>query len=123
LTIYRVVWEAIADACMKKNVSDIRIQVRVAERQERMGAVVVIRFRALPAQLAFIDWEALIPRMVRGTSGFGLRAVRDRAAIFEGRTRTKPLSGGHQISILLIDPVVPGVAISSAGQWSASTVS
>jgi signal transduction histidine kinase len=112
MTIYRIILEAVADACTKKNVSDIRIHLRVAERQGRVGVLIVARFRAYPAQLAFVDWEELLPRLVRGTSGLGLRAVQDRAAVFEGRTRSRPLSSGHQISILLLDPIVPGVAIS-----------
>lgn len=112
MNIYRIVLEAVADACAKKNVSDIRIQLRVAERQGRVGVLIVARFRAYPAQLAFVDWEALLPRLVRGTSGLGLRAVQDRAAVFEGRARTRSISHGHQITILLLDPIVPGVATS-----------
>ena len=117
MAIYRVIWEAVADACMKKNVSDVRIQVRVAERQGRIGVLIVARFRAHPAQLAFVEWDELIPRLVRGSSGLGLRAVRDRAAVFEGRTRSRSIATGHQISVLLLDPVMPGVAIGSTGQW------
>lgn len=112
MTIYRIILEAVADACTKKNVSDIRLQIRVAERQQRVGVLIVARFRAHPAQLAFVDWEELLPRLVRGTSGLGLRAVRDRAAVFEGRTRTRSIARGHQISMLLLDSIVPGVAIS-----------
>ncbi|MFC3651086.1 MASE1 domain-containing protein [Dyella humi] len=118
MTIYRIIWEAAADACMKRNVSDIRIHVRVAERRGRIGVLIVARFRMYPAQLAFVDWDELVPRIVRGTSGLGLRAVRDRAAIFEGRTRIQSIASGHQLSILLVDPIVPGVAISPAGQWT-----
>ena len=112
MTIYRIILETMADACAKKDVSDIRIQLRVAERQERVGVLIVIRFRSHPAQLAFVDWEQLLPRLVRGTSGLGLRAVRDRAAVFEGQTRIRSISCGQQISILLLDPIVPGVATS-----------
>jgi glucose-6-phosphate-specific signal transduction histidine kinase len=123
MTIYRVIWESVADVCMKKNVSDIRISLRAAERNERIGVLIVARFRVSHVQLAFVGWEELMPRIVRGTSGLGLRAVRDRAAIFEGCARTKPITSGHQISILLVDPVVPGVAISPTGQWvGANTV-
>lgn len=115
MTIYRVIWEAVADACMKKNVGDIRVRVRVAERHARRGALVVIRFRNLPAELAFVHWGDLLPRMVRATSGLGLRAVQDRAAIFEGRARARPVASGHQISILLLDPIMPDVAVSTVG--------
>ncbi|RUL78243.1 MASE1 domain-containing protein [Dyella choica] len=120
MTVHRVIWETVADACMKKNVSDIRIRVRVAERQERIAALVVVRFQAHPARLASVDWNELVPRVVRGTSGLGLRAVRDRAAIFEGRTRYRSIASGHQVSILLVDAIVPGVAISPTGHWMES---
>ncbi|WP_284322818.1 MASE1 domain-containing protein [Dyella acidisoli] len=118
MTIYRVIWEAVADVCVKKDMGEIQVRVRVGERQGRRGALVVIRFRGLPAQLSSIHWDELLPRMVRATSGLGLRAVRDRAALFEGCTRTRSIHSGHQISILLFDPIVPGVAISPAGQWT-----
>jgi glucose-6-phosphate-specific signal transduction histidine kinase len=116
MAAYRIIGEAIADACMKKNVSDIRIQIRVAERRQRIGVLIVVRFRASLPQLAFVDWDELVPRVVRGTSGLGLRAVRDRAAVFEGRTRSRPIRSGHQVSVLLLDPLTPGVAISHTGQ-------
>jgi len=116
ITIYRVTWEAVADACMKKNVSDIRIHVRVVERQGRIGVLIVARFRAYPAQLALVDWGELVPRLVRGSSGLGLRAVRDRAAVFEGRMRIRSITSGHQISIVLVDSATPGAAVSYAGQ-------
>jgi len=115
MTIYRVLWETIADACTKKNVSDVRAYVRVAERQGRIGVLIVIRFRMHPAQLAFVDWDVLVPSMARATSGLGLRAVKDRAAVFEGRMRTRSIDTGHQVSVLLVDPAVPGVAIGFAG--------
>lgn len=116
LMIYRVIWEAVADACMKKHVSDIRVRVRVAERRGRLGVLIVVRCRSNPAQLAFVDWDELIPNIVRGTSGLGLKAVRDRAALFEGRTRIRSIESGHQISVLLVDPAMPGIAMSAAGQ-------
>lgn len=115
MTIYRVLWETVADACTKKNVSDVRAYVRVAERQGRIGVLVIVRFRMRPAQLAFVDWDELVPSMARATSGLGLRAVRDRAAVFEGCVRTRSLDSGHQVSVLLLDPAVPGVAIGFAG--------
>lgn len=118
LTIYRVIWETIADACMKRDIASIRVRVRVAEKQGRIGALIVIRLWTLPAGLEFIHWHELLPRIVRATSGMGLRAVRDRAALFEGRTRSRSINSGHQVSILLFDPIVPGVAIRPAEQWS-----
>lgn len=116
MTIYRVIWEAISDACMKRNVSDISVQIRVAERNARIGALIVVRFRASLPKLAFVNWDELVPRVVRGGSGLGLRAVRDRAAVFEGRARSRPITSGHQVSIVLVDPIVPGVVIGPTGQ-------
>jgi hypothetical protein len=78
--------------------------------------LIVVRCRSNPAQLAFVDWDELIPNIVRGTSGLGLKAVRDRAALFEGRTRIRSIESGHQISVLLVDPAMPGIAMSAAGQ-------
>jgi glucose-6-phosphate-specific signal transduction histidine kinase len=115
MTIYRAIWEAVTDTCVKRSVSEIRVRIRVAEKRGRLGVLVVIRFQSLPSQLACIHWDELLPRMVRATSGLGLRAVRDRAALFEGRAWVRSIDSGNQISILLLDPVVPGVSLRPAG--------
>jgi two-component system, NarL family, sensor histidine kinase FusK len=108
MTIYRVIWEAIADACLKQEIDRIRVRVRGLHRQGRRAVVVTIYFQAGAASSAQIRREAMLSNVVRASSGLGLQAISDRAAIFEGRVKTRVLAIGHCISIYMLDPIEPG---------------
>jgi len=104
LAVYRVVCEAVADACAGKNVTEIEIRLRCGEHASRWWVVVRISFRADPVRLARVRWDELLPRITRVGSGRGFHAIEDRAATFEGRARERTLPDGRRISVLLLDP-------------------
>lgn len=108
MTIYRIVNEAIADACFKEDVSEIQVRIRCMEKYGRRAAMVRIRLRVDPVHVVHINWEELRTHIARTTSGLGLRAIRDRAAIFEGRAKVRTYLEGRFISVLLLDPVTGG---------------
>lgn len=107
LTIYRIVWEAVAEACSKKDISDIRVRIRGVNAAGRQAVIVSVRFHTHAARLAEIRWDDLLPRIARSTSGLGLQAIRDRAELFGGRAHTRALSQGWRISVVLFDPILP----------------
>jgi glucose-6-phosphate-specific signal transduction histidine kinase len=108
MTVYRIVCEAIADACSKKDMSDIRVKIRCMERNARRGVVIRIFMKADPIHMSHVHWGELHAHVTRTTSGLGLRTIRDRAAVFEGRAKSRTLRGGRVISALLMDPATGG---------------
>ena len=107
LAIYRLVCEAAADGCARRDVTNIRVQVRCGRRGGRRWSVVRINLRSQPQQLDAIRWEELLPRVLRTATGLGWPAIEDRAATFEGRAREHLISSGRCISVLLFDPEQP----------------
>jgi len=108
LAVYRVVCEAVADACAGKNVTEIDIRLRCGEHTSRRWVVVRISIRADPVRLAGVRWDELLPRITRVGSGRGFRSIEDRATTFEGRARERTLPDGRRVSVLLLDPQTPG---------------
>jgi glucose-6-phosphate-specific signal transduction histidine kinase len=107
LALYRIACESVAELCGKKDVSDIMLRVRCGEREGRAWALLRIRSCAHPVRTAHVRWQELLPRVMRTSSGGGLRAVADRAATFEGRYRDRHLQNGRSISVWLLDPETP----------------
>lgn len=107
LAIYRVVCEAVADGCARRDISDIRVKVRCGRKNNRRWAVVRINLRSNPSQLGDVRWEELLPRVLRTATGLGWPAIEDRAATFEGRAREHLVLHGRCISVLLFDPEPP----------------
>jgi two-component system, NarL family, sensor histidine kinase FusK len=108
LAIYRLVCEAVADGCARRDISHIRVQVRCGRRGDRRWAVVRINLRSDAERLTSIRWDELLPRVLRTATGLGWPAIEDRAATFEGRAREHLISGGRCISVILYDPESPG---------------
>ncbi|HUB89773.1 MAG TPA: MASE1 domain-containing protein, partial [Dyella sp.] len=108
MTVYRIVYDAIADICAKEDVSDIRVQIRCLEAHGRRAVIVRIGLKVDPIRMACICWDELHAYLARPSSGLGLRAIRDRAAIFEGRAKVRTHAEGKFISALLFDPVSGG---------------
>ena len=109
LAVYRVVCEAVADACRGKNVTEFDIRLRCGEHASRRWVVVRISLRADPVRLARVRWDELLPRITRVGSGRGFHAIEDRAATFEGRARERTLPDDvRRISVLLLDQGTPG---------------
>jgi glucose-6-phosphate-specific signal transduction histidine kinase len=108
LAVYRVVCEAVADACAGKNVTEIDVRLRCGERAGRWWIVARISLRADPVRLARVRWDELLPRISRIGSGRGFQSIEDRAATFEGLARERILPDGRRVSVLLLDPQTPG---------------
>ncbi|WP_130619079.1 MASE1 domain-containing sensor histidine kinase [Dyella amyloliquefaciens] len=107
LAIYRVVCEAVADGCTRRDISDIRVQVRCGHRNDRRWTVVRVNLRAHSGRLNNVRWDELLPRVLRTATGLGWPAIEDRAATFEGRAREHLITRGRCISVLLYDPEQP----------------
>ncbi|MDG2538508.1 MASE1 domain-containing protein [Dyella jiangningensis] len=108
LAIYRLVCEAVADGCTRRDVSDIRVQVRCGRQNGRLWTMVRINLRSRPDTVNEVRWDELLPRVLRTATGLGWPAIEDRAATFEGRAREHLISSGRCISVLLFDPEQPG---------------
>ncbi|MDE2156110.1 MAG: MASE1 domain-containing protein [Xanthomonadaceae bacterium] len=108
LALYRVVCEAVADACIRKSVTEIDVRLRCGEHRGRRWVVARISLRADSKRLPGVRWDELVPRITRASSGRGFQFIQDRAATFEGRARERTLPGGRRISVLLLDPETPG---------------
>ena len=111
LAILRVVAEAVADACLRKNASDINLRIWCGEKSIRSAVVVTLTFVANEERLAGIKWDELIPRITRSASGAGCSAIEDRATTYGGRARERVMSHGRRISLLLFDEAGPAVAM------------
>lgn len=107
LAIYRLVCEAIADACVRKSVTEIGVRLRCGERHGRRWVVLRLIFRADPVRLRSVPWDELLPRVMPASSGRGFYSIQDRAATFEGGARERALPSGRRISVLLLDPEKP----------------
>ena len=108
MTVYRIVCEAVADVCAKRDVSDIQVQIRCMESYGRRSVMLRICLREDPVRLAHVNWDELNAYVARTTSGQGLRAIRDRAALFEGKAKVHTRSQCRYISALLLDPITGG---------------
>ncbi|MGC1550591.1 MAG: MASE1 domain-containing protein [Rhodanobacter sp.] len=103
LAIYRMVCEALAEGCSKRDVSDVCVRIRGGEMNGRRWVVVSVVFRANLVRLPHVHWDDLLPRLVRTTTGAGIKAIKDRAAIFEGYARERMLPDGRRISWVMLD--------------------
>jgi len=108
LAIYRLVCEAIAEGCTRRDICDIRVQVRCGHRGLRRWSVVRVNLRSRSERMSDVRWDELLPRVLRTATGLGWPAIEDRAATFEGRAREHMISSGRCISVLLFDPENPG---------------
>lgn len=108
MTIYRIICEAISDACSKQDISDVHVRIRCMEKNGRRGVIVRMCLTADPVRLAQIQWNDLLTSPARTASGMGLKMIRDRAALFEGRAKVYTLDQGRRISALLLDPMAGG---------------
>lgn len=107
LAIYRIVCEAVANACIRRDISAVKVQVRCGRSQGRCWVALRIDCHTQPEQAGLVRWNELIPKVVlRTTSGLGRQAIEDRAATFEGRARERDLPDRRRISVILFDPVL-----------------
>lgn len=113
LSIYRLVCDAIAEACGKKNVTEIGVHLRCGEHHDRRWVVLRLAFKTRQTNLASVQWGQLLPQVMPAGSGRGFLAIEDRAATFEGRARERALLEGRRISVLLVDPKSPPMSSSA----------
>ena len=105
LVIYRLVVEVVADACARRNLSEVVVRVRCGEKAGRRWALVSMIFRDRAEASSNVRWDELLPRVMRSTSGMGWSGIRDRAMTFEGDAREHSLANGRRVSLLLLDPI------------------
>ena len=110
LSTYRLVCDAIAEACGKKSVTEIGVHLRCGEHHGRRWVVLRLAFKAGPTNLASVQWGQLLPQVIPAGSGRGFQGIEDRAATFEGRARERALPDGRRISVLLLDPKSPTIS-------------
>jgi glucose-6-phosphate-specific signal transduction histidine kinase len=101
IALYRLACEAVTLACSKRDISRINLQLRCGSFGGRRWAVLCVDTEVDYAQLGKVRWDELSPAF--GSSGLGLGAIKDRATIFGGRARKRPLVHGHRISAILYD--------------------
>ena len=104
LCIYRLVCDAIAEACGKKSSTEIGVRLRCGLNENRHWVVLRLVFKTGRTNLASVRWAELLPQVMPAGSGRGFQAIEDRAATFEGRARERALLDGRRISVLLLDP-------------------
>jgi glucose-6-phosphate-specific signal transduction histidine kinase len=104
LALYRLACEAISLACAKRNISRIHVRLRGGSFAGRRWALLRVESYVDYARLSLVRWDDLQPTL--GTSGLGLGAIKDRAAIFGGKVRLRSLTQSNRISVLLFDPKI-----------------
>ena len=103
MAIYRTVCEGVGEGCRHRDVSAVSVRVRTGERDGRCWVFVQLKFQRHPTDLAYVDWNQLVPRLKRSSSGLGMRALQDRAASFEGMARHREYPWGRSITCLMLD--------------------
>jgi len=106
LAAYRLICDAVTNACTEQNVSEVLVKVRCGTHRPLRMAVLV-QTVGDAERLAHIGWERLLPRLRLLSSGLGLRAIEDRAATYQGSMRERPLPHGRRLMISLQHPGQP----------------
>jgi glucose-6-phosphate-specific signal transduction histidine kinase len=108
VAIYRSVNEAISDVIAKRNTSDIFVQVRCGEQRRRRWVVASVSFRAQPVRVKHVEWDHLLPKVIRTTSGLGWAAIQGRSETYEGRARERMTTNGRRITMSFHEPLRSG---------------
>lgn len=102
IALYRIVCEAIACACADNHVTQINVRLRAGTSRGRGWAVLrVDSVMGVAESSDGIQRDDLLLRL--SSSGMGMDAIKDRAALFEGRVRETESSHGKSISLILHD--------------------
>lgn len=102
IALYRLACEVVTLACSKRDVSRIVLHLRSGSLGGRRWAVLRVDSHVEYERLGRVRWDELLPAL--GGSGLGLGAIKDRAAIFGGKVRTRTLAQGNRISVLVLEP-------------------
>ena len=106
LAVYRVVCEAILEACLTHEPSDVLVKVRCGIRG-RAWVVVMIDVRWDLARSPHVDWMILRQRLRVSATGLGRKAIEDRAATFNGRVRGRAIRDGRRLLVSFLEPDHP----------------
>lgn len=106
LAVYRVVCEAVAEACLRHEPADVLVKVRCGNRG-RAWVVVMVEARWDLARSLHVDWMALRQRLRISTTGLGRKAIEDRAATFDGQVRERTFDDGWRLLISFLEPNHP----------------
>lgn len=103
VTLYRLVCEAVAQVCVNRDATDVRVRIRCG-CHARLWVVLQVDAGSHPVGQHFVRWDELLPQLHQMTAGLDRKAMEDRAATFEGRFRERNWRGRQRISMLLLDP-------------------
>lgn len=106
LAAYRLICDAVSDACAARNVSEVLVKVRCGMQSPSRMAMMVQTIGD-PERLAHIGWDRLLPSLRLLSSGLGRRAIEDRTATYQGSMRERPLARGRRLLISLRHPGQP----------------
>ncbi len=106
LAVYRVVCEAIAEACLTHEPAEVLVKVRCGV-EGRAWAVVMIDIRWNPERSPHVDWVTLRQRLRVSATGLGREAIEDRAATYGGRLRERALPDGRRVMVSFLEPNHP----------------
>ena len=106
LAVYRVVCEAISEACLTHEPADVLVKVRCGTKG-RAWAVVMIGIRWNPARSLHVDWVTLRQRLRISTTGLGREAIEDRVATYGGRVRERAMVDGKRVTVSFLEPNHP----------------
>jgi len=108
LVVYRVVCEAISEACLTHEPAEVLVKVRCGT-EGRAWAVVMVNLRWNPARSLHVDWVTLRQRLRISATGLGREAIENRVAIYGGRLRERTLPDGKQVLVSFLEPNHPGI--------------
>ena len=106
LVVYRVVCEAISEACLTHEPADVLVKVRCGTKG-RAWAVVMIDIRWNRARSLHVDWVTLRQRLRISTTGLGREAIMDRATTYGGRLRERARVDGKRVTVSFLEPDHP----------------
>ncbi|MFS6568016.1 hypothetical protein, partial [Staphylococcus aureus] len=98
--VYRVACEAVADALLTRERSDVLVKIRCGVRH-RAWSVVMVETRRHPIRSLHVAWDPLLERIRASTTGLGKKAIDDRAATFDGKVRERELQDGMRLIVSL----------------------
>ncbi|MBD8900583.1 MASE1 domain-containing protein [Rhodanobacter sp. DHG33] len=98
MAVYRVVCEAVAEACLTREPSDVLVKIRCGI-SHRAWLVVMVETRRDPIRSLHVAWDLLLQQLQSSTTGLGRKAIEDRAATFGGKVRERPIHDGRRVIV------------------------
>jgi Signal transduction histidine kinase, glucose-6-phosphate specific len=105
LAIHRLVCEGVSYLCATHSIGDLTVHLRSGRYAGRRWAVVRIDALFSTDSDLRVRGSFLLHRLA--TSGLGLDAIRDRAALHEGKVRVHASEHGECISVMVHEPAPP----------------